>query len=69
MSEKIPPEVDPEDNTNKFCEYFKFISVLGSGAFGVVVAAEDRKHENIVCAVKVIYCHYSVRNIHYNMNF
>ncbi len=53
MNVKLPPEIDPEDISNKFSEYFNFISVLGSGAFGVVVAAADKKHGNVVRAVKV----------------
>lgn len=53
MNVKLPPEIDPEDSSNKFSDHFNFISVLGNGAFGVVVAAEDKKHGNAVRAVKV----------------
>lgn len=54
MTDKVPPEVDPDECSNKFSEYFQFISVLGSGAFGVVVAAQDKKNEKAIYAVKVI---------------
>lgn len=53
MNKKIP-EIDPENGSNKFSEYFNFVSVLGDGAFGIVVAAEDKKFGNSVHAVKVI---------------
>ena len=47
------PDLDQDDRQPKFSDHFKYVSVLGNGAFGTVVAAQDKKHGNKLCAVKV----------------
>lgn len=46
------PDLDEGDYTHKFSHYFNYVSVLGNGAFGFVVAATDKKTQEL-SAVKV----------------
>ena len=47
------PDLDTDDYSQKFSDYFTFVSVLGNGAFGLVVEARDKQNQNVICAVKV----------------
>mgnify|MGYP000933761576 CR=1 FL=1 len=46
------PDLDEGERSQKFSQHFEFKSVLGNGAFGLVVAATDRRTGELV-AVKV----------------
>lgn len=46
-------DLDDGDYSQKFSDFFTFVSVLGNGAFGFVVEAKDKQHDNEICAVKV----------------
>lgn len=45
-------ELDSEEFSNKFSDYFEFKAILGKGAFGVVISA-IKKTDNREYAVKV----------------
>ena len=46
------PNLDEGELTQKFSHHFDFVSVLGNGSFGLVVAATDKKTRELL-AVKV----------------
>ena len=45
-------ELDSDEFSNKFSDYFEFKAILGKGAFGVVISA-IKKTDNKEYAVKV----------------
>lgn len=49
-----PEELDSEEYDNKFSDYFEYKSVVGKGAFGVVVSAIS-KADDKEYAVKVTF--------------
>jgi len=53
MNQENTLDLDEGDRNQRFSQYFDFQSILGNGAFGLVVAAKDKKTGEHV-AVKVM---------------
>ena len=49
---KMIEKLDEDDNKLKFSDLFEYLSVIGEGAFGVVIKAKPKTSHNIY-AVKV----------------
>ena len=48
-----PEELDSDDYTTKFSDYFEFKAVIGKGAFGTVISAVS-KSDSHEYAIKVM---------------
>ena len=53
MDQQNVLDLDEGERNQKFSQYFEFKSVLGNGAFGLVVAANEKKTGKLL-AVKVL---------------